>query len=486
MVVANKLSSRFTVLGGGISGLSAAYYLAKHHSNPSDITVLEASGRFGGWMHSKRSSEGAVFEQGPRSLRPAGPPGWTTLDLVSELGLESNIIPVNTSHPGATNRFIYCRGKVHKLPNSIISILKKQSLFSQSLLPTILEEPFKEKRISENDESVYSFFSRRLNREVAEYIGDPVCRGIFAGDARALSLRAVFPAVYEMEKNYGSVVKGALLGKSVKPGPDASPLVQRSINEKWSIWSLDGGLQTFADKLHNSLNQMGVKFIVGKPCFEIDFTDDCKAILQIAEEKLETDHLISSLSADRLASILPSSHSNLVDALSEIKPVSVGLVNLEYNGNIIKDEGFGVLLPSCEATKVLGIIYDSCLFPQHDRKDGGHTRLTVMMGGHWFEEQFGHPDIVDTGVLTDTAVDAVAKIMGVSKDPIKTLTSVQTNCISQYHIGHTSRVNRIFNYVRDNGLPLSLVGSSYKGVGVNDCVYNAKVMVEELVAKNGN
>lgn len=83
--MAGELTSRFAVLGGGISGLSAAYFLAKRHADPSKITLIEASSRLGGWMHSIRSNDGAIFEQGPRSLRPAGPAGWASLKLVSRL-----------------------------------------------------------------------------------------------------------------------------------------------------------------------------------------------------------------------------------------------------------------------------------------------------------------------------------------------------------------------------------------------------------------
>ena len=80
------MTSRVAILGGGISGLSAAYFLAKKHANPSKITVIEASSRVGGWMHSIRSESGAIFEQGPRSLRPAGPSGAATLKLVCKIG----------------------------------------------------------------------------------------------------------------------------------------------------------------------------------------------------------------------------------------------------------------------------------------------------------------------------------------------------------------------------------------------------------------
>ncbi|XP_031552690.1 protoporphyrinogen oxidase-like [Actinia tenebrosa] len=482
--MAAKVTSRVTVLGGGISGLSAAYYLAKNHKDPSKITLVESSPRFGGWLHSVRAESGAIFEQGPRSLRPVGPAGWESLNLASELGLENMIIPVSTSHAGARNRFIYSKGQVHKLPSSIASIVKRQSLFSGSLLPILLREPFVKRRTDESDESVYDFFKRRFSKEVAEYLGDPICRGIFAGDARLLSLRSVFPPVYEMEKSRGSVVKAAILpGKSSSPAPDNHPLVQKSIQEKWSIWSLQGGLQTFADKLHESLVHMGVNVLSETPCRAIEFKNNGSVCLSTDTKDIVSDHLVSTLSTGVLSSVLTDSLQPLKNILNEIKSVSVGLVNLEYKSNLIQDEGFGILLPSSEPVNILGIIYDSCVFPQHDRNDGNHTRLTIMMGGHWFDKHCGNPDTVTPQSLTDNAVKAVNKILRITQEPVYHLSSVQKNCISQYHIGHTDRVQRIFDYVQQNNLPLTLLGASYKGVSVNDCIFNAKKGVEEMLEK---
>lgn len=106
-----------------------------------------------------------------------------------------------------------------------------------------------------------------------------------------------------------------------------------------------------------------------------------------------------------------------------------------------------------------------------------------MMGGHWFDKQCGHPDTVTPQCLTDNAVEAVNKILGIKQEPVYHLASVQKDCISQYHIGHTDRVQRIFDYVQLNNLPLTLLGASYKGVSVNDCIYNAKKSVEGIVEK---
>lgn len=158
--------------------------------------------------------------------------------------------------------------------------------------------------------------------------------------------------------------------------PDTNPLVQRSIKEKWSIWSLQGGLQTLADKIYESLLDMGVQVLLETPCHEIKFLQDGSVSLRTGKQKLFYDHLFSSLSACRMSPLLHNSHAKLKNKLNTIRSVSVGLVNLDYQGNVIRDGGFGVLVPSSEPVKVLGIIYDSCVFPQHDSK-ADSSRLTV-------------------------------------------------------------------------------------------------------------
>lgn len=158
---------------------------------------------------------------------------------------------------------------------------------------------------------------------------------------------------------------------------DPNPLVQRSIKEKWSIWSLQGGLETLTNKLHESLVEMGVQIVHETPCDSIEFTQDGSVSLHTGKEKLTYDHLVCSLSADSVAPLLNDSHAVLKENLNDIVTVSVGLVNLEYKGNVIKNGGFGILVPSSEPVNLLGIIYDSCVFPQHDSEPGDTSRLTV-------------------------------------------------------------------------------------------------------------
>ncbi|KAG9460300.1 hypothetical protein GDO78_022741 [Eleutherodactylus coqui] len=106
------------VAGGGISGLTACYHLVRLGA-VSKVILLEGSGRLGGWMHTTRTEDGAIFEHGPRGMRPAGLVGKNTLCMISELGLEGDLLPVPRSHPTAKNRYLYVNKSLHKLPTSI-------------------------------------------------------------------------------------------------------------------------------------------------------------------------------------------------------------------------------------------------------------------------------------------------------------------------------------------------------------------------------
>uniref|UniRef100_A0A8C4M2K7 Protoporphyrinogen oxidase n=1 Tax=Equus asinus TaxID=9793 RepID=A0A8C4M2K7_EQUAS len=151
------------VLGGGISGLAASYHLCRAPCPPK-VVLVEGSERLGGWIRSVRGPDGAIFELGPRGIRPAGALGARTLLMVSELGLESEVLPVRGDHPAAQNRFLYVGGALHALPSGLRGLLRASPPFSKPLLWAGLRElitpPGKDP-----DETVHSFTQRRLGPE---------------------------------------------------------------------------------------------------------------------------------------------------------------------------------------------------------------------------------------------------------------------------------------------------------------------------------
>ena len=156
-----------------------------------------------------------------------------------------------------------------------------------------------------------------------------------------------------------------------------SPLATRAKTERWSTWSIQGGMQTLSDKLQDVLKQQGVNFKMNSPCTSVNFNPDGKVTVSWPGDQITVDHVISCLPAQKLANVLPKDCEPLATELGNIQATTVGVVNLEYEGNVVPVEGFGFLVPSSDSVQVLGIIFDSCAFPENDRPGVKTTRITV-------------------------------------------------------------------------------------------------------------
>ncbi|XP_042346835.1 protoporphyrinogen oxidase isoform X2 [Plectropomus leopardus] len=372
------------VLGGGIGGLAASYYLCKS-PQVTKVIVLESSSRFGGWLWSTRRSDGAVFEHGPRGIRPAGAVGRNTLNMVDDLGLGGELLPVTYSDVASKNRYLYVNKELHRMPAGISGLLRTVPPFSRPLLWSLAKE-IVVKKGKEEDESVHSFVSRRLGKELADIAVDSLCRGVFAGDCRKLSVRSCFPPLYNAEQHRGSVVLGMLLGSGPSPVVPPGPLAQRSVKESWAQWSLSRGVESLPESITEYLQQSSRVQLHREAAVRHISPSASGWEISLKDGVVSADHIISALPAKALASVLPSSYQPLIQLLQDISTVTVAVVNLEYEGSILPVTGFGHLLPSSEDRGLLGVVYDSVPFPQHNRPHGQTTRLTVLTHSH------AHPD----------------------------------------------------------------------------------------------
>ncbi|KAM6999287.1 protoporphyrinogen oxidase [Passerculus sandwichensis] len=517
------------VVGGGISGLAACYHLVRA-PRPPKVVLLEASGRFGGWLQSSRSAEGAVFEHGPRGVRPAGPAGAQTLHMVSELGLAGDILAVPREHPAARNRFLYLGGALHPLPSGLGGLLRTVPPFSRALLWSALRDLLTPAGTAP-DESAHGFAQRRFGPEVADLAVDSLCRGVFAGDSRALSVRSCFPALFQAERQRGSVLLGLALPHGgdtagagtatrwgdthgdpqvpplgrVQPaglgqgtgwghpqvgggvgggaGPEAG-LARRARAERWSQWSLRGGMESLARALVAFVSPRGAELRCHTPLTHLRHRRG-QWQLTVPGATLTADHVVSALPASALARALPPEAEPLARELRAIPAASVAVVNLQYEGAALPVTGFGHLVPSSEDPALLGIVYDSVAFPEHDgtpaSPGAASLRLTVMLGGAWFQQSFGDPALVAPELLLSRARAAVSDHLGLAGTPRNAIVSVQQDCIPQYTLGHWERLERIQRFLKEQQLPLSLIGASYSGVSVNDCIASARAAVARIL-----
>ncbi|MCL4145814.1 UNVERIFIED_CONTAM: hypothetical protein GTU68_000044, partial [Idotea baltica] len=406
-------------------------------------------------------------------FRVPGNAGANTLHLAEALNLEGKITPVSSDHISAKNRLIKVNGKLHKLPNSLRSTFSKLPPFSKPLILHLLND-LKAPSVLSSDESFFSFAQRRFGTEVAKYAIDPLCRGVFAGNAKDLSVMALAKRVYALEQEYSSVIKGFILDSKYAEKEDASlksSLSERAKRQKWSIWSLEGGLESLVRAMEERVNNGNVEILKETNIRQIECKGD-KVELVTDKKTYTVDKAISCLPANVLSNLVKGWNADLHFLLKSIPFVSVGLVNLEYPGDIIKEPGFGYLVPSSEPSKVLGVIYDTCTFPHE-----GKTVLTVMMGGYWFKEFF--QDDPSPESFLEIAKDEIRTTFNTSVEPTDFKVSILKDCIPQYTVGHFERVSNIKKLLA--GTPLHVAGNSYEGVGVNDVIYNTKKVIQSLL-----
>jgi oxygen-dependent protoporphyrinogen oxidase len=359
------------ILGGGISGLSAAYYCLEN-SKMKSIILYETSNHFGGWIKSITTPKGVIFEKGPQTIRLGNQAGQNTLELIDKLNLNSKIIPIQAIHPAYSNRLIYVNKKLHVLPNNFTSLFKIQEPFNRRLISIVWKE-FRATKELKEDESIYSFTKRRLGKDVADFLISPLISGICAGNAKEISVNFLMKNGFEFEQKYGSMTKGIILYLMThlfsnfkivnsKDKELKSNLINRAKIEKWSAWSLDGGLEQLPIALRNYLNlNSNLKICKNTKCEQITFKPGLVELLINGKVK-RCCKVISSVSAKSLAPLLQKQHPQLSREIEEIPFVTVVVVNLHYSENILPMEAFGLLVPPNENLPILGIIFNSNAF----------------------------------------------------------------------------------------------------------------------------
>ncbi|KAG6957206.1 hypothetical protein JG687_00010135 [Phytophthora cactorum] len=472
------------VLGGGISGLTLAYFLRqalpKAVADATRIRVLDASTASGGWVRTAKR-EGFLFEEGPRGFRPSRN-GAEMLRLVEQLQLQGQMQAVD---PAAQARYILRDGKVEKLPTSLLEALRWP--LSLAVARAALHELFVKPGAME-DESVYKFIARRFSPLVAEKLLDPMASGIFGGDIRKLSIRSCFPMLVDLEKKHGSVVKGMLFGGSkgddtLLDGTNKSAFVKK--HEKSISVSFTDGMSTLMDALADSIKndpmadlQLNTKVtrleVHGQnntsskgPRFVVESKDPTSGEIQ---EPIRASHVFSTIPACYLAPVVKDTAPGLAEALNEIKFVDMSMVHVGYNEKVLMTDGFGYLIPTSEREKVLGVVFDSNTFPVQNAEGEMQTRLSVMSGGAHFREVASLPE----GELERNALDALKRHLGITQMPDYVRAMTMTNGIPQYHVGFGQTLQRIEKQATRSAPGLFLGGNSFYGIGLADCVTHSK------------
>lgn len=443
------MNKRIVILGAGISGLAAAWFLKQKYGSHLNLTILEQSARCGGWIQTLQQ-DGFLFERGPRSLRSKSI-GLGTWQLIKDLNLQDQIIP---SHADASARFIYYQKKLQPVPSSLWKL--PFSPLTKSWWKILGREYFL-RNAPMHEETIDEFFSRRFSPEWAERLIDPLVTGIFAGNIQKLSMKSCFPFFYALEQEYGGIIKGLLLNR--KPSKSLQSFVRAP------FFSFRRGLetlpQTLANQLqsHIQLNSAVSKITKNAETLQIEIQNGVS---------LEADCLISTLPSYQLASLLDAKYPILAADLSRLNYATVHVVNLGYRKPVLKQKGFGYLVPSQENEAVLGCVWDSCVFPQQNL-DPQMTRLTVMLGGTKHSQMAAQ---TKEQVLS-TALSALERQLGLSQLPDFTSIYVANRAIPQYEIGYEGWLQKVKKQFSEIHPRLICLGTAFNGVSVSDCINKA-------------
>lgn len=399
--------------------------------------------------------------------------GANTLELLEELGLQNDIMPVSRNHMAVKNRMIFtAQHGLCILPSSLTSAFFKTPPFSKSLVGMILND-LRTKSVEMKEDSIYNFTKRRFGKEFADYLIGPLICGICAGDAQEISVNFLMRSMFEMEQNYGGVIKGYLVSafknsNKTKESECNGDLTKKAKNDKWSFYSLKGGLEKLPLKLAENLKNKNVKINTHITCNELRFSHENVEIITNNGNIFQSAKVISTLPAHQLALTVKKQHPKLAEELTHISYVDVAVVNLLYTEpNLIKKPGFGVLVPPIEELPILGITFDSVCFNYSDK-----TVLTVMMGGKWFNRYFG--ENFDECNFSRVAVDQIKQILGIYSTPCEIQVHILRKCIPQYKVGHEQILTNIKSYISKHNLPIVLCGNYLNGIGINDVIFSAK------------
>jgi oxygen-dependent protoporphyrinogen oxidase len=439
---------RVVVVGGGISGLTAAFHLqvAGH-----DVTCVEPSPRPGGHMRSERR-DGFLCEAGPEAVLDGAP---ETRALVEALGLEPELVRVS---PVSRRRMIYVRGRLRLVPTDPFALLSTDLLSAGAKL-RLLREPWIPARREDDpeDETVLAFGERRLGAEAARNVVAPAILGIFAGDAGLLSVKSAFPRLKALETRHGSLLRG-LRAVRKEGGPR-------------------GRAFSFRDGLERLPQQLAAKLGERLVCARVErlTRGELGWLAEAGARRFEADVVVLATPPRVTSALLAPIDRPAATALDQIPVAPAVVVCLGFASADIGVElgAYGFLVARGEAPQILGCQYESTVFP--GRAPDGGALLRVVMGGAF------EPGIASEseGSLVARACADLRTVAGLAAEPTFTTVFRIPEAIPQYHVGHGGRVATVEG-IATRAPGLHVIGAALRGAGVNDCIRSATAFARSL------
>ncbi len=455
------------VVGGGISGLCTAFRL---YQQDQDVALLEASDRPGGVIQSKRMGS-FLFEYGPNSLLKKSN---DIKRLISELDLEE---AMQVAGDQASRRYIVRDGQLQPVPMSVKAFLNT-NLLSLSGKLSLLLEPLRKPGGMTDDETLASFVRRRLGEETLRYLVNPMIAGVYAGAPREMSAISGAEKFARWEREYGSILAGAMSTKLEQPDRSTEEEVTRE------LISFRGGLQTLTDRLSDRLSEVIYHerdvVSIGRSSPTDPFQITVEEGGDTSRETVSASRVVVSVPAYAAANLLEPFGHGASEALSGIDypPVSVVHFGYEnYQGDHPLD-GFGFLVPEVEQRDILGSLWNASIFP--NRAPDGGAVFTTFVGGARQPEMAGKTE----DELVKRVREELEDLIGVDQRPDVVHVKRWERAIPQYNVGHQHIMERIDSF-EDEHRGIHIHSNFRNGVSVPACIQNGFSLAERILQESG-
>lgn len=449
--MSDRRQPHIVIVGGGITGLSAAWEIQQTAGADAAVTILEAGDRWGGKVltHTMPGPDGGCFvaDAGPDSLVTRKREIWT---LARELGLEDQVI-----NPGgeAQGTYVLDGGRPVRLPLDPVSFLRSPLLSARGKL-RLLAEPFVPRKGDDADESLADFATRRLGAEALEKFIGPVLGGIYNTNPETQSVMVTSPIMRQMEKQHRSLflaTLAAMRARRKQTAADEQAPPYRFINFR-------DGAETLITAL---TDQLTADLRLNAPVARVERGETGWDVI-VAGERLAADTVILTVPANRAADVVVGPAPEAAALLRQIRHNAIGTISLAYraaDAQLVAPIK-GLMIPRREKRRIDAVVYTSAKLPE--RAPVGFALLRVFFGG-------GDPQMA---VMPEADLLAVVRaelreLLGLTAAPLDYRVARWPESYAQADVGHLTRVAAI-----EAALPAGLLvaGASYRGLAVPDCV----------------
>jgi len=464
---------RIIVIGGGITGLSAAHRLVELCSDknpPLELLLFEGSERLGGVISTGRK-DGFLIEEGPDSFITTKP--WA-IELCRRIGLDSQIIQTNDEN---RRTFVLHRGRLIPLPEGFLMMaptrfmpLLTSPLFSWQGKMRMLLDLVIPRAQGSNDESLASFVKRRLGKEALERVAQPMISGIYTADPEKLSLRATMPQFLEMEEQHGSLIRAMLHEQKA-----AKQLKRGESGARYSLFaSFVNGMQTLVDALVARLPKGSVK--LNHSVRSLETSNRGWKLITDQGLEVHADAVIIAIPANCAAGLVSRVDQPLAADLSTIENASSAVINLAYRRENISHPlgGFGFVVPAIENRTIIACSFTSVKLA--GRAPEGFVLLRCFVGGAIQPEIYERDD----STLVEIAHKELCELLLIKAQPVFALVHRYPKSMPQYRVGHTELVAKINDRISKH-IGLAVAGNSYGGVGIPDCIHSGESAAEAVL-----